>query len=76
MIIQSLKSLSRLALAQIGPCRSHVPTSGLQIITGLVPLHLKARMKNFLTLLRLSNFDFSSVPDSNNHLGVLKKDIQ
>jgi hypothetical protein len=33
-------------------------------------------MKNLLTLLRISNFDISSIPGSDNHVGILKKDME
>jgi len=74
-IVKKLQRLTRLALIQMTPCRTKSPTAGLQILTGTIPLHLKARLKNLMTLLRLSNYDISNIPDSNNHLGVIKKDF-
>lgn len=69
-----LRQITRLALIQMSPCRLHSPTAGLEIITGTIPIHLRAREKNVLTLLRLLQYSTSNY-QSSPHLEHLMQDF-
>ena len=68
-----LRRLTRLALIQISPCRIHSPTAGLEIITGTIPLYLRAREKNLHTFLRLIQYQMDKYIPSP-HLDTLLRE--
>jgi len=47
-----LRRINRLGVLSMAPCRLNTPSRGLEILTGAVPLHIKAARKNILTLAR------------------------
>ncbi len=57
-----LQQLSRIALLQTSPCRTHTPIAGMQIILGVMPLAIRARYNNLAAWLRLNNYQTTPPP--------------
>jgi len=48
----TLRTVNRLGIISMAPCRLHTPSRGLEVVLGATPLHLRAAQKNALTLTR------------------------
>jgi hypothetical protein len=71
-----LPRLSRLALVQLSPCCLHTPSAGLEVITGTVPLHLRAHEKNLFTFIHLMDYNIETYRRGPGHLARLYEDVQ